>query len=446
MPILDLQATVEESLSTNPVLEVVEQGEAEETEPVKADEEKTPEFDVDDLSGEKTDMDIDRWVEYFSDETSDLGYTAGRTGEEEMPRDNRPGKISLTEYLLEQLEMNAGCVRDQEIGKEIIASINTNGFLTVPLEEIAASVDASVEETEKVLSLIQSFEPSGVGARDIRECLLIQIKVLGWHNSLAEKIVRDHWDEFERKRFPELAEKLGVSVVSIQNAANKIAGLEPKPGRQISREDIHYVIPDVMVEFVDGKYNIRINDDYVPKLRLNASYRKMMGNRKTSPETRQYLEKKIHEAIWLVKGIEQRRRTIHRVTECLIEMQSEFFEKGDAFLKPLTLREVADRIQMHESTVSRVTSNKYIQTPKGVIPFRHFFTAGLSDGQKGVVSAVRAKEEISRLISSENPTNPLADQQIVGMLGSKGIILARRTVAKYREELNIPSVSQRRRY
>ena len=452
---------------------------------------ESPELDVTDDNLGDVDWDSLDWENYF--DNTPVVKTEWEAPPEEDTRDNMfTVEESLQEHLLWQLKMSAISEDDCEIGEAIIGNIDDDGYLTTSVEEIAdlifgeseskgnsdlsaqapahaggtdlvspsARISDSptaredVAEVERVLRIIQTFEPTGVGARDLRECLLIQLqqlcpdgRTLGLEDTIAYKIVQDNYlQDLEANRFPQIAKDLGVDMELVREAANAIASLEPRPGRQFSSEKPEYVVPDVTIEEIDGKYRVFVNDDG-PSLTLSPYYRNMFhSGHPIADETREYIRSKLQSAMWLIESIDRRRRTIQRVTESIFEVQRGFLEKGPASLKPLTLREIADRVGVHEATVSRVTRNRYVQTPRGIFELKYFFNSGVSTESGGMASSASVKEMISNMTQNEDPTNPLSDKDIELKLREKGIKIARRTIAKYRGELNIPPSSKRKKW
>jgi RNA polymerase sigma-54 factor len=334
------------------------------------------------------------------------------------------------------------------IGDYLIGSLDESGYLTCDLQEAAATFGVPIEQVERVLELIQSFDPPGVGARNLQECLLLQLRFRGLEDSPAALIVRDHFDEFKQKKYVEIARKLRLSIQDIQDQCKLISTLDPKPGLEVVAEDPKYVIPDLVVENIDGKYVVYLNDRNIPRLRVSQHYHDelMREVRDGDSEAKDFINARLKSAKWLIQTIEQRRRTMVKVMECIVRKQREFFDKGTAFLKPLTLQQVASEINMHESTVSRVTTNKYVQTPRGVFELKFFFSSSLGTQDGGEVSAKSAKDKIRRIIEGETARTPLSDQKIADMLKKDGLNIARRTVAKYREQLNILPARIRKTY
>jgi RNA polymerase sigma-54 factor len=333
------------------------------------------------------------------------------------------------------------------IGEYIIGSLDDSGYLTCTLKEIADTFGATEEEVEKVLKIIQTFDPIGVGARNLKECLLIQLEAKGLGSSLAARIVRDHFDEFKQKKYLDLSKALKTSLKEIQEQAHVIGSLNPKPGLDIISEEPKYVIPDLVVDRVGDRYIVSLNDRNIPHLRISQSYREeLQQNVELDSEAKDFIQSRLKNAKWLIQTIEQRRRTMIKVMEAIVEEQHEFFEKGAVSLRPLTLQQVASKINMHESTVSRVTTNKYVQTPRGVYELKFFFSSSLSTEDGEEISAKSAKIKIKTIIGKEDPRRPLSDQKIADILKKEGLIIARRTVAKYREQLGILPARHRKQY
>ena len=319
--------------------------------------------------------------------------------------------------------------------------------MRIPLEEIAQMGEVSIEVVENALKLIQSFEPVGIGARDLKECLLIQLSNLEHQCPLAERIVGTYLINFQKANYGEIAKELGIGLEEVVEAAEIVSALEPKPGRKFNSEEVWYIIPDVFIYKIDNDYVVVLNEEGLPRLRINSFYRRML-NRKAelSKKVQGYVEKKLSSAIWLIKSIEQRQRTIYRVTKSIVKFQREFLENGTAYLKPLILKEVAEDISMHESTVSRVTTNKYVHTPQGLFELKYFFSGSLGQTDGGEISSTIVKEMIKKIILRENADKPYNDQKIVDILREeRGVKITRRTIAKYRSILNILPASRRKK-
>jgi RNA polymerase sigma-54 factor len=352
----------------------------------------------------------------------------------------------LPEYLTWQLSMSDASPGVRDIATYLIGNIDENGYLRVSRDEIREAHYENEGDVEAALTLVRSFDPHGVGAFDLPDCLLMQLAALGVENALIERIIREHWAEFLNRQFAPLAKKLGVGMSEIQAAFEIIKNLEPKPGRKYSSERTIYVEPDVFVRKISDEYVIQLSEDGLPKLRISAAYRRLLrgGNGAIGAEAATYLKDKMRSAIWLIKSLDQRQRTIYKVADSIVRHQREFLDHGIEHLRPLVLRDVANDIAMHESTVSRVVSNKYIHTPRGLFPMKYFFHSGIDSSQGDDVSSLSIKNKISRIVDEEDSKRPHSDARITQKLRAEGIQIARRTVAKYREELRIPSSSQRK--
>lgn len=444
---LELQEVLNQELLENPLLEeTAEETKPEEAEPT-ADQKADEEAEVKPEDKEKDAFDEIDYDAYFQDYI-EYGYNPRMSEEhEEFPIENtltRPP--DLADHLTWQLNMSDASPRIKEIVSFIIGNIDEDGYLRASVEEILSAVKCEEGEVEQALSVIQSFDPIGVGARDLRECLLLQLRHLDVDNPMVETIIRDHWDAFMNRHFVQLARGLGLEMKELEAIVEVIKRLDPKPGRKYSNERAIYVEPDVYVQKVGDDYVILLNEDGMPKLRINGSYRSMLASMdsKQDGETVNYIKDKIRSAVWLIKSLDQRQRTIYKVAESIIKHQKEFLEKGIDFLRPLVLRDVADDIQMHESTVSRVVSNKYMHTPRGLFLMKYFFHSGIDSDYGEDISSLTVKKKIQGFIDAEDPRKPLSDSKIMKILNDEGINIARRTVAKYRDELNIPSSTDRK--
>ncbi len=446
MPLLDLQAHLKLEVLVNPFLEFTEM--AEEELPEEKPEEEEDEDEVD-------------WEEILLN-----GFDAGgrrsqfEDKEHYMPTPAAPP--DLWEHLREQLNLLKLGPREFAFGEEIIGNIDREGFLACSLEEVVEAANTwlaesepelwaemepfTLEEAETVLGIIQGFYPSGVGARDLRETLLIQLRERKDDDTLAYRIIRDHFEQLVNHRWSELSKEHGISPRDVQSAADSIAKLDPKPGLKYADMSDNYVIHDLAVEKVDGEYFVFHNDSSLPRLKLSRSYREVAQDRNQfQGENKAFISKKLNSAQWMIQAIEQRRQTMLKVMGFIVDRQREFFEKGVEHLRPLTLREVAEHIDMHESTVSRVTNDKYVQTPRGVLPLKFFFSSGLSTDYGEDVSARGIRARIQKLVADEDAKKPLTDQAIVDVLKTEGVQIARRTVAKYRDQLGILSARMRKR-
>ena len=390
------------------------------------------------------------WDEYFDDDRKWGDIEVPRNGRDDLPsfEQTMAKTASLEEHLLWQLALSPLDKGEQEISKAIFGNHDEDGYLRTPLEELAAECGMSLTHAMHVLKVLQTFDPVGVAARDLKECLLAQVEQLGLNGSLTESIVRNHLADLERKRYPAIAKALGVSIDAVIHATKVIEGLEPKPGRPFFFAENHSVIPDVYVVKSDGKWVVMLNDDGMPRFRISSAYRRFLsGKRDSSDTTRAFLDDKLRAAQWLIRSIEQRNKTIVRVVESIVKAQEPFFEHGVQYLRPMILRDVAEDVAMHESTISRVTSNKYLHCSQGIFELKYFFNTSISRSQEGLteLSSVAVREIIKKMVYEEAPQHPLKDQEIVARLKAQNVVLARRTVAKYRMELNIPPANRRKR-
>jgi RNA polymerase sigma-54 factor len=447
VPTLELQMILKQEIMQNPLLEEVD-------ELVESDDiasEDSPEEAANEESAEPGEEDAIDWSEYMQDGAFDRAYVPQGETNPEFLEKVQITRTTLAESLLEQIHfLNIGAA-NIKIAEFLIGSLDDRGYLSTPLEEVALATASTVDQCENVLRVIQALEPIGVGARNLRECLLIQLTASGQEGSLPWRLIHDQFDNLVNRRFPEIARQLKCTVEEVQAAADVVATLNPRPGLEVSAEDPKYVVPDLVVERVADEYVVLLNDRNVPRLRISSAYESVLREKKKSEmkgsetKTREYIQGKLNSARWLIQTIEQRRRTMIKVMNCIIREQREFFDKGIAFLRPLTLQQVARQIDMHESTVSRVCSGKYVQTPRGVFELKFFFSSGLETEDGEDVSARTAKDIIRTLIEEESKQDPLSDQHIAELLHERGLKIARRTVAKYREQLNILPARFRRR-
>ncbi len=349
---------------------------------------------------------------------------------------------SLTDHLDEQIRFATEDSVVRRIGTEIIGNLDEDGYLRAELDDIAQRHAVSVAQVEKVLAMVQAFDPPGVAARNIQECLLIQLKTDPNPDPVSVEIVEDHFDDLSRRRYPDIARALKLPLDRIMESVEEIMGLEPKPGRRFGGNDSRYIVPDVVVHKMSGEYVVVLNEDGIPRLRVNALYRSLL--RSSGDEARQYVEQKLRSAVWLIKSVDQRQRTLRKVSQSIVKFQREFLDKGLPYLRPLSLRDVGEDIGMHESTISRVTTNKYMESPQGLFELKFFFHSGIASGDGEMVSSVSVKKMIQDLLANEDPSKPLSDQEVAQILKGRGLTIARRTVAKYREELGILPSHQRR--
>jgi RNA polymerase sigma-54 factor len=458
MPLLDLQQHLKQELLNNPFLDLVEaedeeeeqEGEAEEPAQAETEDERTGEID---------------WEEILLDGFDTAG---GRREEHEEREYFEPVTVAtrdLSDHLRDQVSLLELTPRQTLLADEFIGNVNDDGYLACGVEDIVRALNEVVtkaaeeagrdtddlplytmEEGQAMLATIQSLDPPGVGAQDLRECLLLQLKEAGLEQSVPYRLVRDCFEELINHRWSEISKRFGISAGDVQKAADEIAKLDPKPGLQYGSRDDNYIIPDLIVEKIDDRYHVFLNDANLPRLKLSRAYQEIARDKKKfDGENKEFISNKLNSANWMIQAIEQRRQTMLKVMNYIVERQREFFEKGIQYLKPLTLREVAEVINMHESTVSRVTNEKFVQTPRGVLPLKFFFSSGLATSDGEDVSARGIKAQLQKLVQEEDPKHPLTDQAIVNILRESGVQIARRTVAKYRDQLGVLSARMRKR-
>ncbi|MFQ5600750.1 MAG: RNA polymerase factor sigma-54 [Candidatus Krumholzibacteriia bacterium] len=453
VPTLELQQILKQEILQNPLLEEVDEieedeeelgAEAERQEDTQASEEAPAELP--DASVADKDPD-ESWDDYFND-GFDLGYKRSEDQQEEFFERVPVARTSFIDNLLSQLRIVTSDETELDVGEYLIGSLNERGYLTCSLQEAANTFKVDLAIVERVLGYIQNMEPVGIGARDLQEALLIQLRQRGLQKSMPAEIVRNHFDALKQRKYTEIAKKLHITVEEVQDHANIIKDLDPKPGFELMTDDVRYITPDLIVERVGDDYVVFLNDKNIPRLRVSNAYKRELdkGRSNGSKETRDFILGRLSSARWLIQTIEQRRKTMVKVMECIVDEQREFFEKGPAHLRPLTLQQVASRIGMHESTVSRVTTNKYVQTPRGVFELKYFFSSSLDTEDGEEVSAKAAKTRIQEIIGKEDARRPLSDQKIADILKKDGLIIARRTVAKYREQLNVLPARLRKQY
>ncbi|MCX6539456.1 MAG: RNA polymerase factor sigma-54 [Acidobacteria bacterium] len=413
----------------------------------------------DNASAEKTEGDaeaatpkVDNWDDsdyaYFFGDYLDDGYRP-RTQQEvkELPpiENTLSTSTSLSDHLQWQLSLQETDETMRAIGDAIIGNLDDDGYLVASVDEISTMGGWSIEEVEKALRIVQRFDPVGVAARDLQECLGLQLQHIGHGTVVAEKIVTEYLRQLQNHQVPEIAKKLGLTIDEVKVHVELIRHLDPKPGSRFNRPDSHYVIPDVYVVKVEDQYVAVLNEEGLPQLRISPVYRRLLDkSAENTDETRAYVKDKFRSALWLIKSVEQRQKTIHKVATSIITFQRDFLDQGIEFLRPLVLRDVANDIGMHESTVSRVVTNKYMHTPQGVFEMKYFFHSGISSSYGESVSSVTIKQRIRKIIEAEDLRKPLSDSKIVSILQKEGLVLARRTIAKYREELKIPTSNQRK--
>jgi RNA polymerase sigma-54 factor len=452
MPLLDLQQHLKQELLENPFLELTED-----------EPEESAASITDQRAAEKTEPSNTNWEDILLGGFDDGGWKED-SEEREFREPVTVQGAGLVDHLRDQLAHEHLTDRQKLLAEEFIGNIADDGYLTATLEEIVKSTNEIVEEfaadrpaapppppytvaeAETMLRIIQALDPPGVGARDLRECLMLQLAEQKRQGTLAWRLLDEAFDDLIAHRWSDLAKRLGIDAAQVQAAADDVARLDPKPGLRYSSGGGDYIIPDLVVDKIDDQYRVFLNDTNLPRLRLSRAYQEVARDKKKFVgENRDFITQRLNSAQWMIQAIEQRRQTMLKVMNFIVDRQRDFFERGIEFLKPLTLREVAEVINMHESTVSRVTNEKFVQTPRGVLPLKFFFSSALSTTSGEDASARSIKAQIRKLVDDESPLEPLTDQEIVQKLRERGVRIARRTVAKYRDQLGILSARMRRR-
>jgi len=441
---MELTELVQEELLENPILE---EGADPRDSSANLSEEATPEVQAHEAKKDEID-----WERYLENQSAEAPMPSVRRGpDEEMP--GLESTLSTSEDLMDhlgwQLRMGDFVEDERRFGALVIGNLDDNGYLRTEgvapediVPRLAAEADLNPEDAEEVLAMIQQFDPLGVAARTLEECLMIQAKHYGM-DDLVLSVISDHLSGLEKRRYPAVAKALGCPLDEVYDVAQIIAELEPRPARRFQTEEPRYIVPDVYVHRVGDEYYVVANDDGMPKLKISGFYRSAMAD---NPKAKEYIQDKLRSAQWLIRSIDQRRKTIVKVTECIVDKQRDFFDKGIEHLKPMILRDVAETVGMHESTISRVTSNKYVHTPRGTFELKYFFNSAIKRDNHNDIASESVKQAIKTIISGEDSKAPLSDQKIVEMLGQDDIKIARRTVAKYREMLGILSSSKRKKY
>jgi len=444
---LELTEAINQEMLENPVLEELSEMEFE---PV-------PETrHTDEAEGEKPKETEDSYEtldwDKFLDDYEDLQYAGGHTGggpdRDEMPsiENTTSQPVTLTDHLIWQLKLSYFTFEEEKIGRLIIGNLNDDGYILTDLDQIAQEAGATRAQVEAALAKVQTFDPAGVGARDLKECLLLQAKQFGGADPVVEAIIRDHLHQLETKDYRLIARVLKAPMPRVRDAVKLIQSLEPKPGRPFFTDRTDYITPDIFVYKVADDFVVVLNEDGLPRLRVSPYYRRLLKDKgKDTEMTREYIQDKLRSAVWLIRSLHQRQRTIYRVMESILKHQHDFFERGIGLLKPMVLRDVAVDIQMHESTVSRVTTNKYVYTPQGIFPMKFFFNSKINTIEGGEVASEMVKDRIRHILESESQGKPLSDQEIVAKAREFGIDIARRTVTKYREMMGILSSTKRKR-
>ncbi len=439
---VELMEFIYKQLEVNPFLESVD-NKSQETGP---SDERENEDSYEDRS--KND-EID-WRE-VTEKYDDLSYKAYEknldTDEKQSFESYTSKKMSLKDHLMVQLGVTVKTNKEKRIGEFIIESLDNKGYLGCSLQDISLLLNEDVVEVERVLRMIHTFDPAGVGARSLSECLMIQLKEKGIQDKNAYTIAESYLEDIATNKVQKIAKELKISVTRVQSICDIIKMLEPKPSRGfiVDSDNIRYIVPDVTIEKINDEYIIIVNDNNLPTITISNYYKNMINNF-DDKEANKFLSDKLNSSMWLIKSIEQRRMTLYKVTESILKFQRKFFDEGKTALKPLVLKDVADDIGVHESTVSRATNGKYVQTPRGLFELKYFFASSISESDGGGISSTSVKTQIQKLINEEVPQKPLSDQKIAEILSDEGINISRRTVAKYRDEMRIPASSMRRRY
>jgi RNA polymerase sigma-54 factor len=444
---LELMDAIRQEMEENPTLEEFQDTAPkerleEDAQPEAPPVEKTKEVTVE----EKLSSDID-WSNYI-DEYNAPGRVRLETEDRDTPQYEAfiSHKESLSDHLLWQLLMSSPSAEEKRLGSLIIGNLNKDGYLQSSAEELAVQGGVTAEDIEEVLFLLQSFDPIGVCARDLKECLLLQANNLGLKNTLVTQIISDHIHHLENKNYKAICRALKVTMEEVFAAVNVITNMEPKPGRLFSEEEPQYITPDIYVYKTEDDYVVVVNDDGLPKLRVNSFYKQAIAQKKeVSAHARDYIQDKLRSAAWLIRSIHQRQKTIYKVMQSILKYQRDFFDKGITHLKPMVLRDVAEDIGMHESTISRVTTNKYAYTPQGIFELKYFFNSSIKRVYGDAIASASVMAKIKRLIESENPRKPYSDSKMAEMLKTDNIDIARRTVAKYREMMGVLPSSKRKR-
>ena len=452
---LELADTIRQEIEQNPLLEEISPGDTDyetgmephagtEDTPDTGESEKTGEVNMDDVSSMQEINWEDDYANYYDAGFSFSRETPDRTRLSQL--DFLTKETNLRSHLQWQLSSTELDSEVEAAGQFVIGNLNQNGFLDVTVEDIVREIGCSEDTARQAISVIQDMDPAGVGATDVQESLLLQLKRLDLEDSLAAEIIKDHLHSLELKNYAAIAKALKSPTKEILTAIEVIKNLNPYPGEQYNERDVHYIIPDVFVHKVGDEYLIVLNDEGLPRLKVSSAYENIVeSDSSASEETKSYVKEKLRDALWLIKSMQQRQRTIYKVVESLLKFQKDFFEKGVEHLKPLVLRDVAEDIEMHESTVSRVTTNKYMHTPLGIFELKYFFSTAIPQQDGEALAAESIRQKIKAMIKHEDPEKPLTDNAISKTLAGEGIKVARRTVAKYREQLGILPVKHRRK-
>ncbi len=451
----DLQTTILEELQTNPSLEELPmegvsldespEPEKEGDSPASESENGSDEIQFDETFEILAKLDQD-WQDHFAEAGGAQSFTSEDAERRDHFFDSLVTETSLQEHLLSQASLSDLDERELKAIEYLVGSLDNSGFLNTPLSDLALVSGTSLGEMQAAHRILKSFDPPGIGAFDLQDCLATQLELLGLRNSDAYEMVQNHFALLTRRRIPDIARKMGIHPDDVQAAIDEISVLDPAPGRRFAEDTNRSVLPDVVVERDDDKWKITLNSDYIPRLRISPAYKEMIAKGQLSRKEKEYIQEKMRSGKLLITSIEQRQQTIERISKEIVRIQDAFLENGVSKLKPCTMTQVADAVGVHETTVSRAIANKYMQTPHGVFDMKFFFTPGYKGGDGEAISNASVKDMIQHLVSNEDPTKPLSDQGIVTQLKAKEIDIARRTVAKYREELGILPSNLRRQY
>lgn len=419
---IELNDLIENEIETNPVLE------------------------KDDIHDENDIYELYKYIKGFNDDNI-YGYNKDDEEKDEVTYENFISlKPTMVEHLLFQLHITPVSEKLEKICEYIIFSLSPSGYLKESIKDIALYLGCSEKDVLKALKIVQSFDPPGIGARDLKECLKLQLVASGKYNELVKELIENYLNEIAENKYALLSKKLNVSITEIQSAVDLIKKLNPKPGSNFAaNNDVKYIVPDVFVIKRDGEYVVIMNDSLFPKLKFNSHYQQIVEN-SDDEVAKRYISSKLQSAMWLIKSIESRRETLYKVVKAIVDLQKEFFDKGIGYLRPMTQKQVADIVGVHESTVSRAANGKYVETPRGLFEIKYFFQSGISNKNGHELSSESIKNLIKKLIEEENSQKPLSDQKIADILNERDINISRRTVTKYREELGIASTSKRRRF
>lgn len=444
---MELETAVHEELEQNPILEEALELKGDD---LKRTQEAASEVDPDPSNNpEQQDphrQDEFEWESYI--EQNSKPPQSGMAGSEEIMNYENviTAHQTLSDYLFWQMKMGGFSENEERAAEVLIGALDDDGYLKTPLEQLAEEEKVDIESLEDALSLIQEFDPPGVGARDLKECLLIQAKQLEEDTNDLVALINNHLKDLEKKNYDAIARGLNRNKEEVAELCKIIYSMEPKPGRAYFSQETHYVTPDVYVYKVGDDFVVSLNEDGLPRLKISNFYKNMLKEAGQNQSTQSYIQEKLRSAVWLIKSIHQRQRTIYKVSESIVKHQTEFFEKGGAFLKPMVLRDIANDIGMHESTVSRVTNGKYMHTPQGIYELKYFFNSGIASSDGDAFASESVKMKIRDIIGKEDQKSPFSDQKLVELLEKEGVQIARRTVAKYREMLKILPSSQRKKY